>query len=673
MRPSMRCLLFLACMVLACAGGSADTDAGLDLGADPGVEAGPDPASDTSPDTVADAAADPAGEADADAPEEAPEDLTAEPEGDAGSGPVTNALAAARALMAGPLAGATGWTAWAAGQTLQAGTALSTAMGEAFPQAPERESWLVYVDPEPGALIEHPVRWAFVPADGTDPVVLDATVPPDLEGMGLGVLMLQDTAPAGTPAANAGSAMVVAGDTGDYGDAPDTGEAYLDGTTGSFPTLEAHDGARTAGTGLLVLGAAVSLEKGASDPQDPDGVPNLTDRDADDGLAWAIWQGPDKAWWHRAVATVSVAAGGPARQYLNVLADLDRDGTWDEPDDREWRVKNLALDVAPGTTKTLEIDVPLQPDTPAANGAFWARVALTRDPIPDGWTGAGDLGDGEVEDHFIRANDFLEGKEPMPPGPKPGGGPGPVPGVNPDDEVCGVTVHRRALVVAGVDLKGHDHIVEATTTLLARAFQDVGFAIGPVATGTPADVTAALEAFFAGSSCLDEALVYFVAHGTAAGGGAMAFLGAEGHGTWWKASDVFAVLKGLGACAGGSLLKGDCTAKNRACRQTVVFESCHSGSFAGEIGQFGDDTEGRGIYFSTGAGTPAYTDGRIGLFSKAFADALAAGATPADAYQAAAAAAEAGAKDRYGQDQKAVSGLEKAANCPCDCCGDGKI
>jgi hypothetical protein len=124
----------------------------------------------------------------------------------------------------------------------------------------------------------------------------------------------------------------------DYGDAPDelpTGYSNeFSDVVGHFPTLFKTMNSRIAGTpgahALEVpvekaesLGPQLSWEVDAHDPNDPDGTPNLIFDDFNDGLnvvplppllKFTIKVGPQ-------------AANGP--RYLNILVDLDRNGTWD--------------------------------------------------------------------------------------------------------------------------------------------------------------------------------------------------------------------------------------------------------------------------------------------------------------------------------------------------------
>jgi hypothetical protein len=204
-----------------------------------------------------------------------------------------------------------------------------------------------------------------------------------------------------------------AGDpVGDYGDAPDV----------PYPTSFATASSRVGGpgvhhltTGLEMLGLTVSDEAGASDPLDPDGVPNLINGDSDDGVTSMLVfpaGAPFGVPRFNAMArvTITVAAGAPAgTRYLNVLFDVNADGEWkDTTLSPEWVVVNQEFEVAPGTSQTVfvpfgTITTPFPPPPP---DQVWLRFTLTRSPIPEadfaddnGWDGSGAFEFGETEDY----------------------------------------------------------------------------------------------------------------------------------------------------------------------------------------------------------------------------------------------------------------------------------
>ncbi len=216
---------------------------------------------------------------------------------------------------------------------------------------------------------------------------------------------------------------------GDYGDAPDGLFPYPTNTAPwHFPTLWHHGGAFTRNVTQEWLGKRVSVERGASDPLDPDGQPNLlflgtkpliADLDCyDDGQ-------PSLDLAHKTFSiNVSVAATAPKiRRVLNVVADRNLNGGWDAP--TEWVVRNCTF-VVPSPSFT-RIQCPLvnsasplpafttgtivKPETTVCPPNVWYRVLLTRDPITastnpgpwKGWDGRGPKKGfpfGEVEDYL---------------------------------------------------------------------------------------------------------------------------------------------------------------------------------------------------------------------------------------------------------------------------------
>lgn len=216
---------------------------------------------------------------------------------------------------------------------------------------------------------------------------------------------------------------------GDYGDAPDGSfpfPAYS--LSGNFPTLWHHGGAYTRVVNQEWLGPRVSTERGATDPLDPDGHPNLlflgstplaADLDCRDDsnpsldLAAKTFQ-----------ATVTVAPGAPhVRRVLNVVADLNVSGKWNAP--KEWVVRNCVFLVPSPFSGRIQCPLvgssTLSPlftqGTVAKPGRIicppkvWYRILLDRDPIVAGtipgpwagWDGHGPkagFGYGEVEDYL---------------------------------------------------------------------------------------------------------------------------------------------------------------------------------------------------------------------------------------------------------------------------------
>jgi hypothetical protein len=195
---------------------------------------------------------------------------------------------------------------------------------------------------------------------------------------------------------------------GDYGDAPEGGPtnyASLFAQIGQFPTLFSSDGARTLIVDEAYLGSAASSEAGANDPADPDGVPNLTNADSDDGIVdffITLTSIPPPT-----TLTVEVTAPGGSpggTYYLNAIIDLNMDGEWGGQGangELEWVVQNQAVQVTPGATTPFT-----SPPFGFANGNLlpdgaFMRIALTKEMVPANWDGTGEFSSGEIEDHFI--------------------------------------------------------------------------------------------------------------------------------------------------------------------------------------------------------------------------------------------------------------------------------
>jgi hypothetical protein len=205
--------------------------------------------------------------------------------------------------------------------------------------------------------------------------------------------------------------------TGDYGDAPEGGPTgYPAGfaQTGSFPTTFASNGARTLDTGEATLGPGISAEEDADDPNDPDGVPNLTNTDPDDGLIdffITLTAIPPPT-------TLTVLVNGPqgssgGMYWLNAVIDLNLDGEWGGRGingEMEWAVQNEIVQVAPGvTTPYTTQPFAFSNGNTLPDGAFM-RIALTKEMVPPDWDGTGEFSAGEIEDYFIRLPDLGGGK-----------------------------------------------------------------------------------------------------------------------------------------------------------------------------------------------------------------------------------------------------------------------
>jgi hypothetical protein len=190
---------------------------------------------------------------------------------------------------------------------------------------------------------------------------------------------------------------------GDYGDAPDGTplDPVVGGELASFPT-KSKDGARVLDVNKAWLGSSGSIERGAEDPNDPDGRNNLQ-YDKDDGLdEMFVKLHAGKA--QAELALDLVTSDATAKFWLNVLVDLNGDGRWDGAGaggELEWPVQNSEVAFDGKTRTRVEI-----PPFAFSNGAHvpskaWMRVALTDGPVPKPWDGSGQFGAGEIEDYFV--------------------------------------------------------------------------------------------------------------------------------------------------------------------------------------------------------------------------------------------------------------------------------
>lgn len=197
------------------------------------------------------------------------------------------------------------------------------------------------------------------------------------------------------------------GPAGDYGDAPDGKPIFpgANGETASFPT-NSKDGARVLDVNKAWMGSAGTVERGANDPSDPDGRPNL-EYDKDDGLdEMFIRQEHGKTQAELALDLATAEPNGAF--FLNVLVDLDGDGSWGGAaagGEEEWAIQNQAVRFE-GKTRTR---VELGPFAFANGGKVparaWMRVALTDVMVPKGWDGSGQFAAGEIEDYLVELPD----------------------------------------------------------------------------------------------------------------------------------------------------------------------------------------------------------------------------------------------------------------------------
>lgn len=203
---------------------------------------------------------------------------------------------------------------------------------------------------------------------------------------------------------------------GDYGDAPDgTNAGYsgsASGVVGKFPTLYASPNVRVAGRhGIVHVNPDPDLRLGATITMES--VPALVDLDADDAAPMLGILNGSVAQLRVDVRAKGTAATQIVRGFVNVLADLNRDGAWDSrggggaPLVGEWVVRNHPIAIPRGQEDRIELPV-FRFGSLSARTDFWTRITITPAPIDagvfqnvGGWDGSGPAAgypDGETED-----------------------------------------------------------------------------------------------------------------------------------------------------------------------------------------------------------------------------------------------------------------------------------
>ncbi len=192
----------------------------------------------------------------------------------------------------------------------------------------------------------------------------------------------------------------------DYGDAPDEPD-------GHFPTL--YETTSAGGTEPGVhhlnvseewLGTQVSLEHGAQDPNDPDGVPNLINADGgDDGVQRLYLRRTNSIrgqYYYKTWAKVitSVAAGAPNMyRWLYLLFDADNNHLWRNGPYREITTRRLYT--PSGTSRPYYHYLGYIPasSVPSPGEHPWLRATFSREFKEYNWKGAGAFEYGETEDY----------------------------------------------------------------------------------------------------------------------------------------------------------------------------------------------------------------------------------------------------------------------------------
>lgn len=215
----------------------------------------------------------------------------------------------------------------------------------------------------------------------------------------------------------------------DLGDAPDSINFYgaamtaYSGVAAHYPTVFDAGGwpygplHRNPALAVGILGAGITAEGEADRNWDADGVNNLNppanraNQDGgDDGLALPLAYPLNHCQPGRLQLTLNLPATLHIEPILNVWADWNRDGDWEDALDcgaagvaGEWVVRNMSLRLAQPGWHTIE--VPVLPYHPAQDAALWLRVTLS-DRRAGSAAGAGpDSGYtfGETEDYILTA------------------------------------------------------------------------------------------------------------------------------------------------------------------------------------------------------------------------------------------------------------------------------
>lgn len=556
---------------------------------------------------------------------------------------------------------------WVYPKALSAGAKLEAYLDSSDSFDVVADSWLLVLDRASGALYGHPMDWVSYPTEGAKIDEHESSSPPennklsDLIFLGASFNKRGQSQPAASDKADDEAKL-------DYGDAPEGQEAYIDSVKGNFPVGASADGARTASCETLRLGKSCNQEKS----------PRLVDRDSDDGVIWMI--APAAYGGQRLFAHVSVddVAGAPVAQYLNVLVDFDRDGKWDG--DGEWAIKHRSIGLEQGEEKLVEIAVPVPAGSPAACGGMWVRVLLSDTDIGEqSWTGTGSFAMGEVEDLFVPDSPDSSGNHchPIILAENVQNGDG----NNTTEDACGVESGKHALIIAGTDRTGEAPIVANTARYMQTTLSALGFETEIVFPGSDDDWEDDIDDLGGKVKCLDEVLVYIVAHGLVNDGvgiGEMRL--SDGDAT--TSAAIFTKLNQVATCLGGRLEEGECEAIHSACEQTLVVESSFSGSQSWDLEKFSDKT-GRRFVFSSMQDQASWTGLGIGLVARAIQKAFS-----RDAEERQAADADDDGKvsqkelgDFIKAEVVSASGARKqdpthtgeAADCACTCCGDGLI
>jgi hypothetical protein len=524
-------------------------------------------------------------------------------------------------------------------QPLVKGDVVTSEDGTAYPPI-DQDTWLIFIDDNPQAFYAHPTRYVFINAKSGEYDIYDQSWPPlindfsmwDTTSVGRGQL-IELWSVLDFPGPITGSASTAP--RGDYGDAPDGQDAY-EGVLGRYPTLFnttnsqfGRPGGHTLNIGEETLGFDVSAEVDATDPNDPDGTPNLVDSDSDERIYIITEQNQA-----RLAFTVAVSNSAPdTTRYANALIDFDQSGDWSQgPAGTEWVTVNLPVKVDPGTSATIMTPLFDWGNQTPPVWPVWMRLALTRDKIEEsqfanvgGWDGSGQFDYGEIEDYC----GFLTDNPPPPPPPPPpaggdgdgngdGGGNGGAP-PGPAKGPCGYDIDYYVITISGGDTAKHmaqgTPIVQRSVDKINEVAAEQGYTsagnFGP-GNNSLSNLTQAFDDLAGKVKCGDYVLIYICGHGKKTGGGGIALKNSSGQTQeTMKPGDLASLLGKIPPCP-----DEECKTPGKCCHVSVIIESCYAGNFNTP----GVTGKGRAVV-GTSTDTPSRATSSGGVYTNGFAEA----------------------------------------------------
>lgn len=499
-------------------------------------------------------------------------------------------------------------------EVLQAGDLVSSVDGSEYPV--NEASWFVFVDDMPEAYYAHPVRYVFIEAQSGEVTVYDEQWPPlvndiDLFDADFELIKCFAVVPNAPEVIEESS---IDAPVADFGDAPDGQMAYQ-GIVGRYPTLFAtsnslfsRPGGHVLNVGLEMLGDTVSSEQDATDPADPDGVPNLVDADKDERV-FLIQK--DNQVRLATVVTIDDSAPEGAR-YLNLLIDFNQDGRWKQyASTDEWAVVNDKVILAQGSSEVVLLPWFIWPESADEYASpVWMRLALTRSQIDEalfendgGWDGSGEFLYGEIEDYFgyltstpwepelwpRYPDNPPDGSNPDPTDPPGVFPPGPQTVCDPPDEV---DVDYYAIIISGGDCRSHMarglHPAQDAVSRMQGLFGEQNISIQATLTAdgsgdnqnTVENIESQIADIALQLKCVDRLMIYMVGHGGDFRLGTQTETGFGLYGTNGRVREVLTpaelgdILSSIAPCR-----DQPCETTGVCCHVTVVLESCHSGNF----------------------------------------------------------------------------------------------